>query len=88
MIPIEWLQGLDQQRDGYSRLLDDAGGLAAAAYRLARARCQTWETATMVPTRLEVRAAARRISTRVGLGPVPTGHLLAHECEAQGLLVL
>lgn len=88
MIPIEWLQGLDQQRDGYRRLLDDAGGLAAAAHQLARVRCQTWETATAVPTRMEVRAAARKIAMRVGLGTVPTGPLLARECEAQGLLVL
>jgi hypothetical protein len=85
---LEWLFGLDHRRDGYAKLLCDAGGLAPAAWRLARARCRVFETATDVPTRREVRAAARQIARRVGLDAVPAAAFLANECEAQGLLVL
>ena len=85
---LEWLFGLDHHRDGYAMLLRDAGGLAPAAWRLARARCRVFETSTDVPTRREVRAAARRIARRVGLDAVPAAAFLANECEAQGLLVL
>jgi hypothetical protein len=85
---LEWLEGLDQRRDGYAHLLDESGGLARAAWRLARARCRVWSTPTEVPTRGELRAAARRIARRVGIDTVPAAAYLANECEADGLLVL
>ncbi len=88
MRPIEWLLNLSQQRGGYARLLSDSGGLAAAAWRLAEARCQTRETATAIPTKLEVRAAARTLSAKLSLGHVPSSLILATDCERQGLLVL
>jgi len=89
MIPIEWLNALTEQRDGYQRLVEEAGGLPAAAWKLARARCDVWSVATGAPTVREVRAAAREIVRRLGsVTPVPDAHFLASECEAQGLLVL
>jgi len=90
MAPIEWLRRLEEDPvGGYRRLLTEAGSLAGAAHRVARARCQTWMLATPVPTLREVRAAAREISDRVGLtGPVPTGPTLAFDCESLGLPVM
>jgi hypothetical protein len=88
MIPIEWLRGLDENEGGYAALLDEAGSLAVAAFKLAKARCQVWATPTEVPTSRELRAAARVIAERVGLPRVPDVAFLARECEAQGLPVL
>jgi hypothetical protein len=87
MAPIEWLNGLMEQRDGFFRLLEEAGGLPAAAWRLARARCQTWEVPPDVPSRGDVVAAARMIARRVGT-TVPASAVLTAECEAMGLLVV
>ena len=64
MRPVEWLLEMTQSERGYSDLLDQAGGLAAAAWRLARAKCEVREHATGVSTRLEVKAAARELSRR------------------------
>ncbi len=88
MRPVEWLLEMTQSERGYSDLLDQAGGLAAAAWRLARAKCEVREHATDVPTRLEVKAAARELSRRLGLGEVPPSAVLRRDCEALGLLVL
>ena len=84
----EWLLTL-ASRDAHRRLLDEAGSLAVAAWRLAHARCVTAATATHVPTMLELRGAAREIARRVGLGDdVPDGLSLARDCEALGLAVI
>jgi hypothetical protein len=88
MIPSEWLRELVQERDGFRRLLSESGGLTEAAYRLARARCLSREVATHVPTRIEVRAAAREIARRVPGTLVPETESLARDCEALGLSVL
>ncbi len=88
MYPIEWLRGLDETRDGYTRLLSESGSLARAAWKLAQARCQVQRTSTQVPTRMELRAAARKISRKAGIEPVPASGFLANECEAEGLLVI
>lgn len=90
MSPIEWLRRLEEeQARGYERLLAEAGCLAVAAHRVAKARCQTWMVATSVPTVRELRAAAREICTRVGLpDPIPGAATLAMDCEAFGLPVL
>jgi len=88
MAPIEWLNGLVSD-DRYRALVEEAGSLPAAAWKLARARCQVWETPTDVPTSREVRAAARIISRHIGLGgALPGSAALASECEHMGLLVL
>ncbi|MCC6878038.1 MAG: hypothetical protein IT378_27245 [Sandaracinaceae bacterium] len=88
MIPIEWLNELIQERDGYRRLLTECGSLPAAAYRLARAKCLSHEQSTHVPTRLEVRAAARTIAKNVSGVRVPELSTLANDLEALGLAVL
>ena len=88
MIPIEWLNELIQERDGYRRLLSESGSLPEAAYRLARARCLSREVSTHVPTRMEVRAAAREIASRVPGTVVPESTLLARDCDALGLSIL
>ncbi len=88
MIPIEWLNELIQARDGYQRLLRESGSLPEAAYKLARAKCLSRERSTAVPTRFEVRAAAREIARRVPGLLVPESDVLAHDCEALGLSVL
>ena len=84
----EWLLWLGS-KDAHRTLLDEAGSLPAAAWRLARARCETAPTPTHVPTMREVRGAAREIVRRVGLGDdVPDGRSLARDCEALGLAVI
>ncbi len=88
MIPIEWLNELIQERDGYRRLLNNEGSLPAAAHRLARARCETFEHSTTVPTRGEVRAAAREIAARVPGTIVPELMTLVQGCEELGLGVM
>lgn len=88
MIPLEWLNDVLQTRDGYRRLLDSEGNLPAAAHRLAVAKCLTCERHTTVPTRSEVRAAARMIASRVPGTDVPDSSRLAVECEALGLSVM
>jgi hypothetical protein len=89
MGPIQWLSGLVERENGFQSLLDECGSLAVAAWRLARARGQTWAIPSAVPTRMEVRAAALEIAARVGQrSPVPFAATLASDCEAAGLLVL
>ncbi|HJL17654.1 MAG TPA: hypothetical protein RMH99_18465 [Sandaracinaceae bacterium LLY-WYZ-13_1] len=82
------MNDLIQARDGYRRLLEESGSLPHAAYRLAKAKCQTWEHATDVPTRIEVRAAAREIARQVPGTAVPETRTLLRDCEALGLSVL
>ncbi|MFW6052051.1 MAG: hypothetical protein ACODAU_12815 [Myxococcota bacterium] len=87
--PIEWLEGLKQKPEGYRALLEEAGSLSAAAWRLARARCQAWHRPTNVPSSTEVRAAAQELAGRLRLAQrVPPSNMLASECESMGLLVL
>ncbi len=88
MIPIEWLNELIQERNGYRRLLEQSGSLTVAAHRLALARCMSRERSTHVPTRVEVRAAAWEIARRVPGVRVPDSETVARDCEALGLPVL
>ena len=89
MLPIEWLNGIVEKRDGYRRLVNQTGSLSVAAWHLAKAKCQVWEVPTEVPTSAEVRAAARTIARHAGLpASVPSGSTLADECESHGLPVL
>lgn len=88
MALTEWLLSLGQ-RDAHRKLLEEAGSLPVAAWRLARARCVTAPNPSEVPSVREVRGAAREIARRVGLtGDVPEGSMLARDCEALGLLVI
>lgn len=88
MIPIEWLNDIVHDRDGYRRLLDEEGSLARAAYTLALAKCRSRERATEVPTRAEVRAAARVIARHTEIPLVPASAVLAADLEAEGVNVL
>ena len=87
MIPIEWLNELIETRDGFRNLLNQEG-LTRAAYRLALAKCMNGERSTHVPTRGEVRAAAREIAARVPGTSVPDTSTLVRDLEALGIAVL
>lgn len=88
MIPIEWLQALVEREDGYRTLIAESGSLAIAAWRVAAARCRTFEVSTHVPTAAELRAAASEVARHAGLQTIPSSRALANDCEARGLLVL
>jgi len=88
MIPIEWLNELIQERDGYHRLLSDSGDLTLAAYELARAKLRSSERPSEVPTAIEVKAAARVIAAKVGGLSVPRTAGIYSSCERAGLAVL
>ena len=87
MIPIEWLNELIETRDGFRNLLNQEG-LTRAAYRLAFAKCMSGERSTHVPTRGEVRAAAREIAARVPGTSVPDTSTLVRDLETLGIAVL
>ena len=86
--PTEWLRRLAENRALYRQLLEQAGCLAVAAYRLARARCRTQPVPMLVPTAAELRVAADEITRYVGLrSTLRLGQLLA-DCEHAGLTVI
>jgi hypothetical protein len=86
--PSEWLHQLEEQPLGYRVLVANAGGLACAAYRLARARCRLQGHGD-TPTLRELQLAALLVAERVGaLESLPITSLLASDCEEQGLLVI
>ena len=87
MIPIEWLNELIETRNGFHNLLNQEG-LTRAAYRLALAKCMSGERSTHVPTRGEVRAAAREIAARVPGTSVPDTSTLVRDLETLGIAVL
>lgn len=88
MIPIEWLRAL-REHNGYERLIEQAGSLSVAAWRLATAKRQVWETPTEVPTARELRAAARElVKCTEQDSAISSGTELASECESAGLHVI
>ena len=89
MLTTEWLLDVTRRRDGFAELLRNEGALAPAAWRLAEARCRvSGRSAGGVPSRLELRAAARQLVERLGLPEVPSSSALAADCESRGLLVI
>lgn len=62
--PREWLAKLTADADGFSRLVRESGGIACAAYRLARARCSA--ESNLGPQLHDLQAAAALISARLG----------------------
>lgn len=88
--PSEWLRWLAETPDGYRLLLEEAGGLARAAYRLAHARCRVHGGSMgETPTLRELQAAALTLAHNLGLlESLPITTLLANDCEDQGLLVI
>jgi hypothetical protein len=86
--PSEWLRLLAEQPDAYEVLIALSGGMAHAAYRVARARCRLQGHGD-TPTLRELQLAALNIAQRLGtLESLPITSLLANDCEQQGLLVI
>ena len=84
--PGEWLRRLATERDGYARLIDESGGTARAAYRVARARCSVESQSGAPPTLEDLQAAARLLATRMGRGgALPITSVLASDADAAGL---
>lgn len=87
--PVEWLRSLAEQPEAYNALVEDSGGIASAAYRLASARCRVHGQAGATPTLRELKAAALTIAQQTGeLERLPLVAILASDCEAQGQLVI
>jgi hypothetical protein len=84
--PAEWLDALKDE-GGYEGLLGDAGGLAAAAHRLARAICRTRSIPTSLPTVRELESAARTLAAECEVA-VPSTLVLVQACELAGLTVI
>ena len=84
--PAEWLDALKDE-GGYGRLLADAGSLAVAAHRLARALCRTREIPSSLPTLRELEAAARLLAQTCDLA-TPSGRVLLQACDLAGLDVI
>jgi hypothetical protein len=88
--PSEWLRCIrEADRSAYRILVSESGGLAFAAYRLARARCRVASVGNAVPTLRELLAAAREIVTATAdeRGTVKASLLLG-DCEHAGLPVI
>jgi hypothetical protein len=87
--PTEWLRRLEHRVMSYEQLVSESGGLALAAYRIARARCRVRSLGMCVPTQRELAAAAREIEDRAPVRICRTdADLLARECEEAGLRVI
>ncbi|MFO0567719.1 MAG: hypothetical protein U0263_18820 [Polyangiaceae bacterium] len=86
--PTEWLRRLAENRVLYRQLLDGAGGLALAAYRLARARCRIQSVPSPIPTAAELRVAAEEIARHVGMRLTLSARQLVLDCEHAGLPVI
>jgi hypothetical protein len=72
----------------YEVLVANAGGLACAAYRMARAQCRVRGHGD-TPTLRELQLAALVLAERLGvLESLPITSLLASDCEDQGLRVI
>lgn len=83
--PVEWLRRFAEDSSTYRALLDEAGCLAVAAYRLARARCRIQPMAASVPTLRELRHAADDLADHAGLERAYHLGVLVADCELAGL---
>ncbi len=86
--PTEWLRLLAENRGLYRELLQEAGSVAVAAYRLARARCRVQPVPSPIPTAAELRVAAIEISYHAGLKDRLDERQMVDECEQAGLPVI
>ena len=84
--PGEWLRAMFEGRR-YRWLLEDAGSVTVAAYRLARARCRIQPMPTPIPTLAELCVAVRSVAEGCGLSEPPMA-LMLDECDRAGLLVI
>src|SRR3954467_13760205 len=62
--PEQWLANLTADTEGLGRLVRESGGIACAAYRLARARCALLFHAA--PQLQDLQAAAALLNARLG----------------------
>lgn len=86
--PAEWLRRLAEEPLACEVLVASAGGLAAAAYRVASARCRM-QGHGETPTLRELQLAALSIARQLGtVESLPVIAMLASDCEEQGLLVI
>jgi hypothetical protein len=84
--PEIWLRQLAEEPSGYARLIQESGGMARAAYRLARARCNVAGTPGVPPTLEDLQAAARVLAARVGRGgALPITSVLTSDADSSGL---
>lgn len=83
--PAEWLEAFKDE--GYARLVTEAGSVAVAAHRLARALCRSRELPTSLPTLRELEAAARLLAEACDLA-VPSSRVLSQACDLAGLDVI
>jgi hypothetical protein len=84
--PEAWLRRLNQEHNAYARLIEESGGTARAAYRLARARCIIDSPSGAPPTLEDLQAAARLLAARVGHGgALPITSVLARDADSSGL---
>jgi hypothetical protein len=86
--PAEWLRRFQEDPRRYARLVQEAGSLACAAYRLARARCRIQVVPTAIPTLREVLAAARQLVRLAGEATPLIPSLLIFDCEQAGLPII
>lgn len=87
--PLELLRKLEERLLSYDGLVRESGGLAVAAYRVARARCLAGAITNRVPTLRELAAAASEIQSNAPtLGFTPDPNILATECELVGMSVI
>jgi hypothetical protein len=86
--PVEWLRRFAEDAGAYRELLDEAGSLAVAAYRLARARCRAHALPSNVPTLSELRSAADDVALHAGLEPHQHLGVLVADCALAGLPVI
>jgi hypothetical protein len=83
--PWEWLRHFAEDRASYELLLEDAGSLPIAAYRLARARCRAQAMPVDVPSLSELRVAADEVAAHTGSDPNHHLGVLIADCVLAGL---
>ena len=84
--PCEWMRAFEEGDRSYADLIDQSAGMAAAAYRVARALGRMQAVPTNIPTAAELYAAAERIAVALrGETALPSRALLVDACEFAGL---
>jgi hypothetical protein len=80
--PTKWLDDLEREEDGMTRLVEECGDLVVAAFRVARAR-----NAGRLPDPRAVTSVARELAARTGYFDVmPSRLATSAACTQAGLL--
>jgi len=81
--PMKWLDDLEQDTDGMTRLVEESGDLAVAAFRVARAR-----NSGRHPSHSEITSVARELAARTGYFDImPSRLAMAQAAGAAGLII-